>query len=93
MVPPAALRLLLNLVGLPDTIDSLRRMTGHVLGRLQPDEALYVPEHDQHRVFTVARVWLAIYLLTGAAALVHCSLLSLFCWWGHRAYMGPGISI
>ena len=70
MVPPAALRLLLNLVGLPDTIDSLRRMTGHVLGRLQPDEALYVPEHDQHRVFTVARVWLAIYLLTGAAALV-----------------------
>ena len=51
MMPPAAFRLILNFVGLPDIMDSLKRMTGHIMGRLQLDEALYVPEHARKRTF------------------------------------------
>ena len=40
MMPPAALRLILNFVGLPDILDSLKRMASHIFGRLHPDEAL-----------------------------------------------------
>lgn len=86
MVPPAALRLVLNLVGIPDSIDSLKRMAGHVMGRLQADEALYVPEHDQRRAFSVARVWLVVYLLTGAAAIGFQSVIPLLVIGGPRLY-------
>ena len=86
MVPPAALRLILNFIGVPDTIDSVRRMAGHVRGRLQPDEALYVPEHEQRRAFTVARVWLVIYLAVGTAAVVMHSFIPLLLVGAPRLY-------
>ena len=86
MMPPAAARLLLNLFGIPDAIDSLRRMAGHVIGRLQPDEALYVPEQVRKRAFAVARIWLCIYIATGLAAFTMQSIIPFLLIGGPRIY-------
>ena len=86
MMPPAAARLLLNLFGIPDAIDSLRRMAGHVMGRLQPDEALYVPEHAQKQAFTVARIWLWVYIVTGLAVVSLQSIIPILLIGGPRIY-------
>ena len=86
MMPPAAARLLLNLFGIPDAIDSLRRMAGHVMGRLQPDEALYVPEHAQKQAFTVARIWLCVYFVTVLAAVSLQSIIPILLIGGPRFY-------
>ena len=86
MMPPAAFRLILNFVGLPDIMDSLKRMTGHIMGRLQLDEALYVPEHARKRTFFVARIWLIVYLLTIVLAVLLQSVIPLLLIGGPRIY-------
>ena len=86
MMPPAALRLILNFIGLPDILDSLKRMAGHIMGRLHPDEALYVPEYARQRTFLVARIWLIIYLLTLALAVLLQSFIPLLLIGGPRIY-------
>ena len=86
MVPPAAARLLLNLFGIPDAIDSLRRMAGHIMGRLQPDENLYVPDHAKKQAFTVARIWLCVYIVTGLAAVSLQSIIPILLIGGPRFY-------
>ena len=86
MMPPAAARLLLNLVGIPDAIDSLRRMAGHVMGRLQPDESLYVPDHAHKQAFIVARIWLCIYVATGLATFSLQSIIPVLLIGGPRIY-------
>ena len=77
MRPPDAFRLLLNLVGIRDSIDLLGRMLIHVTGRLHPEEETYIPEAEHHKVFLVARIWLAIYLSTIALSVMTASILPL----------------
>jgi fatty acid desaturase len=64
MRPPAALRLLSNVVGLADAWTGWRRMLLNASGRLDPEEATFIPESEKPKVVRVARVWVAIYALT-----------------------------
>ena len=86
MLPPNAIKLLLNIIGLPDIIDSMKRAYGHILGRIQPDEAVYTPIHEHKKVFLVARIWLAIYSVTVAVALYYETVMPLLLIGGPRLY-------
>lgn len=67
MRPPKAWKIALNFVGLIDVPVSLWAMVRHSFGSLSADEADYVPEIEQHKVFRVARIWIVTYALTIAA--------------------------
>ena len=86
MTPPRAMRLILNIFGLPDIIDSLRRMAFHIFGHILPDEALYTPVHEQPKTFIVARIWGAIFAITLASALYFQSFIPLLLIGGPRIY-------
>ncbi len=86
MAPPAVLRIILNFIGLPDIIDSFRRMTGHIFGYIQPDEALYTPTHEQKKIVVVARIWGLVYFLVLASAIYYQSVVPLLLIGGPRIY-------
>lgn len=61
-------------------------MAGYIMGRLHPDEALYVLEYARQLTFLVARIWLIIYLLTLALAVLLQSFIPLILIGGPRIY-------
>jgi len=61
MRPPALARIGANFFGVFDAIDGWRRMLLNALGRLDPEEAAYIPESEKPMVVRVARLWVAIY--------------------------------
>ncbi len=77
MRPPALGRIALNFLGLLDAWQGWTKMLRNAAGRLDPDEADYVPEHEAPRLIRVARIWVAIYAATIALALATSSLLPL----------------
>jgi fatty acid desaturase len=77
MRPPAAARMLLNFVGLPDMLAGISRMLLNASGRLDPEEATFIPETEAPKVIAVARIWVAIYAATLALALATQSILPL----------------
>ena len=86
MAPPAAVRLILNFIGLPDIYDSFRRMSGHIFGQIRPDEALYTPVHEQRKIFIIARIWGLIYVLVVVAIVYYQSIIPLLLIGGPRLY-------
>ncbi|NAZ36126.1 fatty acid desaturase family protein [Rubellimicrobium sp. CFH 75288] len=86
MRPPALARLVLNLVGIPDVLAALRRMILNAAGRLHPEEATFIPPSEAPKVVRIARLWLAIYAATVAAALLLSSWLPLLLIGGPRLY-------
>ena len=77
MRPPALLRIFLNVFGIPDAIAGWRRMLLNASGRLNPEEATYIPDSEKPKAIRVARVWVAIYAATLLAAVLLQSLLPL----------------
>jgi fatty acid desaturase len=77
MRPPAILRMLGNLLGLFDTLQGLKLMLLNAGGRLDAQEALYVPETERKKLFQVARIWCLIYAATLGAAIALDSILPL----------------
>ncbi|WP_300437149.1 fatty acid desaturase [uncultured Mameliella sp.] len=77
MRPVVTLKLAANLVGLVDVPDGLRRMVVHASGRMLPDEETYVEAVFYPKTYRTARIWLAIYALTGLAALLFQSWIPL----------------
>lgn len=77
MRPVAAARALLQFVGLPDMYHGMKRMALNASGRLDPEEATYIPVGEHHKVVRVARIWAAIYAATLALALATWSILPL----------------
>jgi len=77
MRPPDLVRLVLNLVGLIDTLHLMRRMLLHASGRLHPEEETFVRPQDRPAVVRIARIWLAIYAAVIASTLVLGSILPL----------------
>jgi fatty acid desaturase len=59
-----------NLFGLIDMWDGLGRMVRHATGRILPDEADYMEEAFFAQTIRTARIWIAIYAATLAAALL-----------------------
>lgn len=86
MRPPDLALLVLNLVGLPYLWDHLRRLALHASGRLHPDEAMFVRDHERAGVFLVARIWVAIFAVTIALALWMGSIVPLLLIGGPRIY-------
>lgn len=77
MRPPDLIRVVLNLLGLLDTVKLFMRMLLHASGRLHPDEATYVREDMRPKVYQVARIWVLIYIATLLAAIWMGSILPL----------------
>ena len=77
MRPPAALMIAVNFFGVIDVWRGLARMMLNALGRLDPQEASYIPQSEQPKVIRVARVWLAIYAATIVLAVMLGSILPL----------------
>ncbi len=61
-------RLIQNYIGVMDVIGGLKNMLINASGKLNPEEATYIPEMDKQQAITVARIWLLIYAITFASA-------------------------
>lgn len=77
MRPPAALMIAVNFFGVIDVWRGLARMMLNASGKLDPQEASYIPQSEQPKVIRVARVWLAIYAATILLAVMLGSILPL----------------
>jgi fatty acid desaturase len=86
MRPVRLTKLLLNFFGLYDVPVALWHMLLHTAGRLDPEEATFVPEQERPNVHRTARLWLLIYLATAAACLLTGSALPLMFIGGPRIY-------
>lgn len=86
MRPPDLALLVLNLIGLPYMWEHLKRLALHASGRLHPDEAMFVRDHERAGVFLVARIWVAIFAATFALAFAMGSILPLMIIGGPRLY-------
>ena len=75
--PVQRLKLFLNFFGLIDVPIAFAKMVLHSFGQLTADEAQYIPESERPQVYRIARIWIWIYTLTGAAAFGFQSLLPL----------------
>jgi fatty acid desaturase len=77
MRPPTLWRLVLNYFGIVDMPLSLRATLRHSMGRLNQNEATYVPETEHKKAFLIARIWLLIYALTIVTCVLTRSILPL----------------
>ena len=77
MRPPQLARIVANLFGLLDAWRGWSRMLMNAGGRLDPEEASFIPPGEQPKVIRVARIWVAIYAATIALAIATGSLLPL----------------
>jgi fatty acid desaturase len=58
--PPDIIALLLNLFAIKTSIIALRKLARHATGRLDAEEATFIPEMERHKVYRTARIYLAI---------------------------------
>jgi fatty acid desaturase len=77
MRPPHLARIVLNLFGIVDALTGWQRMLLNASGRLDPEEATYIPESETPAVIRVARIWVAIYAAVIALAVWTGSILPL----------------
>jgi fatty acid desaturase len=77
MRPPALARVALNMVGILDVVGAMKHMAMNTFGILDGEQKTFIPEMEQRRVFTVARVWFATYAATAGAAVAMGSILPL----------------
>ncbi|MEZ5535446.1 MAG: fatty acid desaturase family protein [Thiolinea sp.] len=75
--PPEIGKLILNLFGILDVPQAFARMFLHARGKLDPQEQDFIPESEQPKVATSARIWLVIYALVIIAAIMMGSILPL----------------
>ena len=77
MRPPALIKWVLNFFGIVDGYLSLKILARNALGMLSADEKDYIPESEWPKVVFAARIHMAIYAATIAAALYFGSWLPL----------------
>jgi fatty acid desaturase len=73
--PPNIVGLLLNLFALKSGLATLRKVLLHTTGRLEAEEATYIPEAERGKVYRVARVWVLVYAAVIAACVYWGTLL------------------
>jgi fatty acid desaturase len=66
--PPPIAGLLLNLFAIRSGATAFRKLLRHTTGRLDSEEATYIPEMERARVYRTARIWVAIF----AAVIASC---------------------
>ena len=77
MRPPDLLRLIANFVGLYDVWFAVGDMVRNAAGNLSAAEKSFIPEMEQHKVFSTARIWLVVYALVIAVSVAMQSILPL----------------
>ena len=75
MRPTVILKVIGMFFAIPQTIAAIKKMLLHVSGRLEAEEATYIPEMERARVYLVARIWLAIHVTVIAYAFAIGSIL------------------
>jgi fatty acid desaturase len=75
--PPDISGILLNIFALKSGLIAFKSVLLHATGRLTETETTFIPEGERHKVFRTARIWVAIYLATIAAAIGFGSFLPL----------------
>ena len=70
MRPPVAFKVALGFVGLLDAWQAMKMMLVNATGRISEEEKTFIPEMEWPKVIFVARIWLAIYLVTIALAII-----------------------
>ena len=75
MRPTVILKVIGMFFAIPQTIAAIKKMLAHVAGRLDAEEATYIPEMERARVYLVARIWLAVHLAVIATAAYTGSIL------------------
>jgi Na+-transporting NADH:ubiquinone oxidoreductase subunit F len=75
--PPKLKKILLGFIGLSGSIPELRRIVLHARGKIDPEVATYLPEHEYSKVIFKARVYLAVYLAVISLSIYFKSLLPL----------------
>ena len=75
MRPPVFAKLIANAFGIFDAWSGWSRMLLNASGRLEAQEATYIPLGEQPKVIAIARLWVAIYAATAALALWSGSIL------------------
>jgi fatty acid desaturase len=73
--PPDLNKLLLNIFALASSWHTLKSLIVHSSGCLSPDEATYIPQSERHKVYRIARIYLAILALVAVACLASGSIL------------------
>ena len=73
--PPDIVSLLLNILALKSSYNFFKHVFLHASGRLTADEATFVPEMERHKVYRVARIYVALFALVIVACLVERSIL------------------
>ena len=77
MRPPALFRIFLNLFGIVDAFNGWSRMLLNASGRLDAEEATFIPLTEQPKVIRTAQIWTAIYAATIMCAIWAQSILPL----------------
>jgi Na(+)-translocating NADH:ubiquinone oxidoreductase F subunit len=75
--PPDTKALLFSFLGVPGAIAYFKKITLHATGRLDPEEATYIPEDAHAAIFFKARVSIGIYLGVIALCVATGSILPL----------------
>lgn len=75
MRPPQLIIIILNFAGLVSTPQSFAALARNSLGRLDVDEADFVPDGERSKAYAIARVHMAIYAATFFACLSMGSIL------------------
>ena len=86
MRPPDLLRLVLNFFGIIDVWHAVIDMTRNAAGIISAEEMTFIPEQEQPKVIRIARIWVAIYAATAAAAVYTGSILPFLVIGGPRLY-------
>jgi fatty acid desaturase len=73
--PPDVVSLLLNIFSLKNAAIFFMKLFNHASGRLNDEEATFVPESERPKVYRTARVYLAIYALVVVACVYFRSIL------------------
>ncbi len=77
MRPPVFFKLIANFFGLFDAWNGWSRMLLNASGKIEAQEATFIPASEQPKVIRVARIWVLIYAATLALALAMHSILPL----------------
>ncbi|MDE3029586.1 MAG: fatty acid desaturase, partial [Paracoccaceae bacterium] len=77
MRPPVFFKLIANFFGIFDAWNGWSRMLLNASGKIEAQEATFIPASEQPKVIRVARIWVLIYAATIALALTMHSILPL----------------
>ncbi len=75
MRPADVLALALNVFALKSTLRTFRHLVLHATGRLDPEEATFIPDMERAKVYRTARIYLAVFALVALACLLAQNIL------------------